>query len=220
MRKVISALLCMAALTLALTACGKESGGELESLQAENSRLEQQLSQMEEEKAALEEQLQSQTQQPSQEDSAQTGSDQEEENPIDTFYDGVDSDGPTAVLDAVAGCRADAWQAEVQNLARVLKSQLPLPEDQELVDAYVTAAQEQVERMNVMAIYPISDLTLSQQDRVMTSGTLRGVLWAGSRARIWRDTFYQLQAASPDSYTFTFDPSAAQAQLDELLQAG
>ena len=215
MRRVIPAIICVAALTLSLAACGKETGGELEALQAENSRLEQQASQLEEEKAALEEQLQSQMEQSSQGDSAQ-----EQGNPIDTFYDGVDSDGPTAVLDAVAGCRADAWQAEVQNLARVLKSQLPLPEDQGLVDAYVTAAQEQVERMNVMAIYPIADLTLSQQNRVMTSGTLRGVLWAGSRARIWRDTFYQLQAASPDSYTFTFDPSAAQAQLDELLQAG
>lgn len=215
MRRVIPAMFCMVALTLSLTACGGENSSELEALQAENSQLEQQVSQLEEEKAALEEQLQSQLEQSMEEETPQ------EENPIDTFFDGVETDGATAALDVVASCRADAWQAEAKNMARILKSQLPLPEDQNLVDAYITAAQEQVDRMNVMAIYPISDLTVSQQDRVMTSGTLRGVLWAGSRARVWRDTFEQLRTASPDTlYTFTFDSNAAQTQLDELLQAG
>ena len=75
--------------------------------------------------------------------------------------------------------------------------------------------------MNIMAIYPISDLTLSQQDRVMSSGTMRGLLWAGGRTRIWRDTFWQLYAVSPDTtYTFAFDPNATQQELDALLQVG
>ena len=98
--------------------------------------------------------------------------------------------------------------------------------DKDLVDAYIAAAEAQADRMNVMAIYPIADLTVPQTDRAATSGTLRGVLWAGAYQQIWKDTFYQLLYIAPDyadgtdsasSYEFVFDADTMQSQLDEAL---
>ena len=97
------------------------------------------------------------------------------------------------------------------------------------MDAYIAAAEGQSSRMDVMAIYPIADLSVPQDDRANSSGSLRGVLWAGAHQQIWKDTFYQLLYVAPDyaggldsavSYQFLLDTAAAQAQLDLLLSAG
>ena len=131
-------------------------------------------------------------------------------------------------MNAVADSWAGAWEAECRNVAKWLKGQLPLQEDQALVDAYIASAEEQSARMDIMAIYPIADLTLPQTDRSASSGSLRGVLWAGAHQQIWKDTFYQLLYVAPDyaggldsavSYQFLFDVEAAQTQLDSLLSA-
>ena len=131
-------------------------------------------------------------------------------------------------MNAVADSWAGAWEFECRNAAKWLKGQLPLQEDQALVDAYIASAEEQSARMDIMAIYPIADLTLPQTDRSASSGSLRGVLWAGAHQQVWKDTFYQLLYVAPDyaggadsavSYQFLFDVEAAQTQLDSLLSA-
>ena len=141
----------------------------------------------------------------------------EEANPIDRFFDGVDIGSSTAEMDFVASSWANAWEAECRNVAEWLKKQLPRQEDQDLVDAYISSAEEQVSRMNIMAIYSIADLTVPQADRAASSGSLRGVLWAGAYQQLWKDTFYQLLYVAPDyaggmdsavSYQFVFDPDA------------
>ena len=153
----------------------------------------------------------------------------DEANPIDRFIEGVDVGSSTAEMNAVADSWAGAWESECRNAAKWLKGQLPLQEDQALVDAYIASAEEQSARMDIMAIYPIADLTLPQTDRSASSGSLRGVLWAGAHQQIWKDTFYQLLYVAPDyaggldsavSYQFLFDTAAAQAQLDSLFSAG
>ena len=40
-----------------------------------------------------------------------------------------------------------------------------------------------------MAIYSVTDVTLAQESRLMSSGPLRSVLLTDSRARIWRDSY-------------------------------
>ena len=116
----------------------------------------------------------------------------DEANPIDRFFEGVDVGSSTAEMNAVADSWAGAWESECRNAAKWLKEQLPLQEDQALVDAYIASAEEQSARMDIMAIYPIADLTLPQTDRSASSGSLRGVLWAGAHQQVWKDTFYQL----------------------------
>ena len=152
----------------------------------------------------------------------------DEANPIDRFFEGVDVGSSTAEMNAVADSWAGAWESECRNVAKWLKEQLPLQEDQALVDAYIASAEEQSARMDIMAIYPIADLTLPQTDRSASSGSLRGVLWAGAHQQVWKDTFYQLLYVAPDyaggvdsavSYQFLFDVEAAQTQLDSLLSA-
>ena len=181
---------------LSLTACGTSNSA---ALQQENEDLRQQIAALESENAALN-------------DTAPESGD-EESNPIDRLFDSVDSGSSTV-------------EAECRNVAAWLKEQLPLQEDKDLVDAYIAAAEAQADRMNVMAIYPIADLTIPQTDRVATSGTLRGVLWAGAYQQIWKDTFYQLLYIAPDyadgtdsasSYEFVFDADTMQSQLDEAL---
>lgn len=67
-------------------------------------------------------------------------------------------------MNAVADSWAGAWEAECRNVAKWLKGQLPLQEDQALVDAYIAAAEGQSSRMDVMAIYPIADLSVPQDE--------------------------------------------------------
>ena len=152
----------------------------------------------------------------------------DEANPIDRFFEGVDVGSSTAEMNAVADSWAGAWESECRNAAKWLKGQLPLQEDQALVDAYIASAEEQSARMDIMAIYPIADLSVPQDDRANSSGSLRGVLWAGAHQQVWKDTFYQLLYVAPDyaggvdsavSYQFLFDVEAAQTQLDSLLSA-
>ncbi len=194
-------------LLLTLSACGNR---ETESLRVEKDDLQAQVSALEKENAALRAelgQLQTEMRKVSESD--------RENNPIDRFYDTVETDGSTVSMNAVAYSCADAWEAEARNMAEQLKSQLPLAEDRDLVDAYIAAVEEQIERMNIMAIYQVSDLEMPQEERPASSGTLRGVLWAGNQANLWRDTFYQLYWVLPFSGNdkFLFDPEAVSLEL-------
>ena len=201
MKKLIAALCLL--FVLSLTACGNSDAA----LRQENEALRQQILALEAERDNLA---------------------KENKNPIDRFFEGVDVGSSTAEMNAVADSWAGAWESECRNAAKWLKGQLPLQEDQALVDAYIASAEEQSARMDIMAIYPIADLTLPQTDRSASSGSLRGVLWAGAHQQVWKDTFYQLLYVAPDyaggvdsavSYQFLFDVEAAQTQLDSLLSA-
>ena len=100
-------------------------------------------------------------------------------------------------------------------MADQLKSHLPLQEDRDLVDGYLNAVEEQVQRGQIMAIYPIADLELSQEERYLVSGTLRMILIPGQRIRAWRDAFYQLLSFLPEVWDdqFLFDPEAVHLDL-------
>lgn len=210
-----------------LSACGGNSG-ELDALRQENEQLRLQVAAFEEEKDALmaeNDVLKEKADAQDAEKVPNQGTSQEEANPIDEFYNGVETeiDGSTVSMNLVEQSRADAWEAETHALADRLKAQLPLQEDKDLVDDYMAAAEAQTDRMDIMAIYPVSDVTIPQTERIYTSGTMRGVLWAGSDARIWRDTFWQLLDVSPcweyDAF-FIFDPETARGELEEFLNAG
>ena len=214
MKKMILSLALLSLLTL--TACGSSN---MDAIQQENETLRQQVAALEAENENLK------AENAALDDTAPESGD-EEANPIDRFFDGADIGSSTAEMDFVADSWANAWEAECRNVAEWLKEQLPLQEDQDLIDAYVAAVDEQADRMNIMAIYPIADLTIPQADRAASSGSLRGVLWAGAYNQLWKDTFYQLLYVAPDytdgtdsavSYQFIFDPDAMQAQLDETL---
>jgi hypothetical protein len=144
----------------------------------------------------------------------------EEADPITSFFAAVECDGSTVSMNIVAGTQAEAWEAEARHLAEELKIQLPLQEDRDLIDAYLYAVEEQVERMDVIAVYPVSDVSIPYPDRLSTSGTMRGVLWAGSRSKLWQDAFTQLRFALPDcqDYTYLFDAGTAEQELAEALQ--
>lgn len=212
-------------LLLLLSACGS---GEAERLEEENETLQKQVTALEEEKEALQKQITATEKEKDelkkQIDSlemelnqlrGETERNRRENNPIDPFYDKADmeSGGTTVAMAAVACGRAGAWELEARNAAEQLKTWLPLQEDRDLVDAYIAAAEEQVGRLDVMAIYPVSDLKTPCPERVETSGSMRSILWGERWADIWRDTFYQLYWVMPDSlegsgpdYTFVFDP--------------
>ncbi len=193
MNKILCTV-CASALMLGVTACGTgERTQRIVGLEAENANLRVQVEELK--KSAP------------------------EENPIDRFFGGLEYDGTTLVMNVVAGCQANAWEAEVRHLAEELKSQLPLQEDRDLVDAYIFAVEEQVQRMEVMAIYPVSDVSIPEPERINSSGTLRGVLSAEGRSGIWRDTFDQLRWVLPfeQDYVFVFDASGAEEELSEWM---
>lgn len=205
MKKVIFAL----SFLLFLSACGSgEKDDQIAVLQTENAAYQEQISALEAENASLRNQLKEQQ---------NTG---EEADPITSFFETVECDGSTISMNIVAGSKADAWESEALHLAEELKDQLPLQEDRDLVDAYLHAVEEQVERMNIIAVYPVSDVSIPYPDRLNTSGTLRGVLWAGSRSKLWQDTFSQLCFALPDyqDYTYLFDAGRTEQELTEALQ--
>ncbi len=205
MKKVICAL----SLFLLLSACGREEeDSQLAALQAENAIYQEKITVLEAENASLCDQLKE----------LQNAS--EETDPITRFYGMVEYDGSTVSMNTVADSQADAWEAETRHLAEELKAQLPLQEDRELVDAYLYAVEEQVARMDVMAVYPVSDVSIPYPERLNSSGTLRGVLWAGSRIKLWKDTFDQLRSVLPDypDYTYLFDAGTAEQELAEALQ--
>lgn len=147
---------------------------------------------------------------------------QQEENPIDPFYDEMETEcgTTTAAMSTVAWSHANAWEAEVRNLAEQMKAQLPLQEDRDLVDAYLAAVEEQLERMDVMSIYTVSDIRLPQEERRGTTGTLAYVLLPANRTQIWRDTFYQLRwvVLMEQEYDFIFDAEAARLELADVMK--
>ena len=209
MKKLIAALSLL--FVLSLTACGNSDAA----LRQENEALRQQILALEAERDNLTKENKDLTEENAALDDTAPESGDDEANPI-----GVDVGSSTAEMNAVADSWAGAWESECRNVAKWLKEQLPLQEDQALVDAYIASAEEQSARMDIMAIYPIADLTLPQTDR--------GVLWAGAHQQVWKDTFYQLLYVAPDyaggvdsavSYQFLFDVEAAQTQLDSLLSA-
>lgn len=147
-----------------------------------------------------------------------------ETNPIDAFYDSIDTTNMNTIeMNTVAMCRANSWAEELNHLGEVIKAALPLQEDRDLVDAYITAANgEQLDRMSIMTLFVCSDLYTPQEDRVMTAGTLRGVLWGENAARVNRDAFYELRQVDPASYweggyEFAFDEAEAQVHLDGMM---
>ena len=212
-------LLAALALCLLLSACGdadalqRENDAlrrKLDSLTAENAALTAENAALTEENAALSEENQA---------LAETG----EENPIDTFYEAKDSWETTMEMNSIAAQWAKAWEAEARNAAQWLKGQLPLEEDRDIVDGYLAGTEEQIRRMDVMAVFGCADLNLPFEERMRSSGSIRSVLWSGAYQRLWRDTFYQLLSVAPEAgltgesgYQFAFDAQAAYAALDEL----
>lgn len=217
---------------LALSACEK---GEAEGLERGNGDLREQIAALETENAALQEHVAALEEENDRlslendllgqdlaaaQDALEQPEAQQVENPIDPFYDGLDTDGTTAAMSAAAWGRSNAWEAEARNLAEQLKAQLPLQEDRELADAYIAAVEEQLERMDVMSVYTVSDTEIPQADRMNSTGTLAQVLRPAARAQMWKDTFYQLRWVLPgdQSYDFIFDPEAARLELADVLR--
>lgn len=212
MRKVFCILSALSLLLL-LCACGKTTDdgadaetykAELETLRQENANLTAQLAEL----------------QTSQEPE---GMPQSVKNPIDDFFDAIDTSYMNTVeMNNVASCRANAWADELWHLQSVIQEQLPLEEDRRTLDDYfTTATAEQMERMHTMTLFVCGDLETPQSDRLATSGTIRGVLWGENAAQLYRDTFYQLLNVNPasyweGSYEFAFDPVAAQQTLDGM----
>ena len=158
MKKLIAALSLL--FVLSLTACGSSDAA----LQQENEALRQQILALEAERDNLTKENKDLTEENAALDDTAPESGDDEANPIDRFFEGVDVGSSTAEMNAVADSWAGAWESECRNVAKWLKGQLPLQEDQALVDAYIASAEEQSARMDIMAIYPIADLTLPQTE--------------------------------------------------------
>lgn len=163
MKKLIAALSLL--FVLSLTACGNSDAA----LRQENEALRQQILALEAERDNLTKENKDLTEENAALDDTAPESGDDEANPIDRFFEGVDVGSSTAEMNAVADSWAGAWESECRNAAKWLKGQLPLQEDQALVDAYIASAEEQSARMDIMAIYPIADLTLPQTDRSASS---------------------------------------------------
>lgn len=226
--RMLTGLLSIA-LALLLTACEGDSAKEFYELRTENEALCHKVMELEETCRILSEEnelLNALNSDLEEEKEAFGGT--KDVNPIDLFFESAEPGTSTAELDFIADCWAAAWETETRGAADWLKGQLPLQEDKALVDAYLTAVEDQVRRLTIMAIYPIADLEVAQEERVMHSGTLRGVLWAESRKQLWRDTFYQLLCVAPeydgtfseDFYSFLFDADAMQTEIDDVLSGG
>lgn len=158
MKKLIAALSLL--FVLSLTACGNSDA----CAPNENEALRQQILALEAERDNLAKENKDLTEENAALDDTAPESGDDEANPIDRFFEGVDVGSSTAEMNAVADSWAGAWESECRNAAKWLKGQLPLQEDQALVDAYIASAEEQSARMDIMAIYPIADLTLPQTD--------------------------------------------------------
>ena len=207
----IQTLLAALALCLALTACGSA-----DALRQENEALRREVETLTAENAALAEENTALTE----ENAVLAVS--AEENPIDAFYGAKDSWDTTMEMNSIAAHWAKAWEAEARNAAQWLKGQLPLAEDRDIVDGYLAGTEEQIRRMDVMAVFGCADLNLPFEERMRFSGSAPNSLWAMAGQRLWRDTFYQLLNTSPGTlderaaYQFVFDAEAMQAKLDAL----
>ena len=146
MKKLIAALSLL--FVLSLTACGNSDAA----LRQENEALRQQILALEAERDNLAKENKDLTEENAALDDTAPESGDDEANPIDRFFEGVDVGSSTAEMNAVADSWAGAWESECRNAAKWLKGQLPLQEDQALVDAYIASAEEQSARMDIMAI--------------------------------------------------------------------
>lgn len=145
-----------------------------------------------------------------------------ENSPIDSFYENLEPGNSTMEMNIIANSWGYAWECETRSAAEWLKEQLPLQADRELVDAYIAGAEQQIRLMEIMAIYPVTDLELPQDEREMSSGTLKNVMRAEMHQQLWRDTFNQLLKVAPgtggtDAYNFKFNAASAQLELDAAL---
>lgn len=230
------AVILVLVMLLALSACGSGETNRLVK-ENENEDLREQIAALEGENAALRERvaalegendslslandLLGQDLAAAQDALDQLGA-QQEENPIDPFYDEMNAecDTTTVAMSTVAWSHAGAWEAEVRSLAEQMKAKLPLQEDRDLVDAYLAAAEEQAQRISVMSIYTVSDIGVPQEERRYTVGTLAHVLQPASRAQLWRDAFYQLRwtLLGDGEYDFIFDPEAARLELADVMK--
>ena len=155
MKKLIAALSLL--FVLSLTACGSSDTA----LQQENESLRQQISALEAERDELAKENKNLTDENAALDDTAPESGDEEANPIDRFFENVDAGSSTAEMNAVADSWAGAWEAECRNVAKWLKGQLPLQEDQALVDAYIASAEEQSARV-YLSHHPRGDQGRSQ----------------------------------------------------------
>ena len=129
MKKLIAALSLL--FVLSLTACGNSDAA----LRQENEALRQQILALEAERDNLTKENKDLTEENAALDDTAPESGDDEANPIDRFFEGVDVGSSTAEMNAVADSWAGAWESECRNAAKWLKGQLPLQEDQALVDA-------------------------------------------------------------------------------------
>lgn len=123
MKKLIAALSLL--FVLSLTACGNSDAA----LQQENEALRQQISALEAERDNLTKENKDLTEENAALDDTAPESGDDEANPIDRFFEGVDVGSSTAEMNAVADSWAGAWESECRNVAKWLKGQLPLQED-------------------------------------------------------------------------------------------
>lgn len=127
MKKLIAALSLL--FVLSLTACGNSDAA----LRQENEALRQQILALEAERDNLTKENKDLTEENAALDDTAPESGDDEANPIDRFFEGVDVGSSTAEMNAVADSWAGAWESECRNAAKWLKGQLPLQEDQALV---------------------------------------------------------------------------------------
>lgn len=191
MKKLIAALSLL--FVLSLTACGNSDAA----LRQENEALRQQISALEAERDNLTKENKDLTEENAALDDTAPESGDDEANPIDRFFEGVDVGSSTAEMNAVADSWAGAWESECRNAAKWLKGQLPLQEDQALWCLH-RLCRGQSARMDIMAIYPIADLTLPQTDRSAPAAVSGASSGPGAHQQVWKDTFYQLLYVAPD----------------------
>ena len=130
MKKLIAALSLL--FVLSLTACGNSDAA----LRQENEALRQQILALEAERDNLAKENKDLTEENAALDDTAPESGDDEANPIDRFFEGVDVGSSTAEMNAVADSWAGAWESECRNAAKWLKGQLPLQEDQALAVSY------------------------------------------------------------------------------------
>lgn len=219
--KKFMALAAAVALALMLSACGGADSAS--ALQDRADELTKQNAALQEENQKLQSQLETQAAGSESTAGTSAGSDTDD-NPIDRFFSagGYRDDSTTVVMDYVEGCYRDAWQAEMNHLAEEIKSGLTYDADKALADDYIAAAEEQVTRMESMALFVCADTGVAPDQRIGTAGTIRGVLWADFSAGIYRDTFFQLMAVSPyaneGGYAYVFDADAVKTEMDATLK--
>ena len=115
MKKLIAALSLL--FVLSLTACGNSDAA----LRQENEALRQQILALEAERDNLAKENKDLTEENAALDDTAPESGDDEANPIDRFFEGVDVGSSTAEMNAVADSWAGAWESECRNAAKWLK---------------------------------------------------------------------------------------------------